>query len=141
MPYSGISWRHFHSGGSYLCDNYSLCQVDTQSQPVQRLYVFGPDCIISLSPLLRSNLGASVMECLLSSTRLCVESPFQKFSILLTHSSVSAHFHDFFSLTIFFPYFPTTLNIPTFCLEETFLTLSIYLSICHLGGGAQGLIA
>jgi hypothetical protein len=35
MPYSWIWWRHFLKGGSILCDNSSLCQVDTQSQPVQ----------------------------------------------------------------------------------------------------------
>jgi hypothetical protein len=34
MPYSWISWRHFLKGGSFLCDNSSLCQVDTQNQPV-----------------------------------------------------------------------------------------------------------
>jgi len=28
MPYSWISWRHFLKGGSLLCDNSSLCQVD-----------------------------------------------------------------------------------------------------------------
>ena len=26
MPYSWISWRHFLKGGSFLCDNSSLCQ-------------------------------------------------------------------------------------------------------------------
>jgi hypothetical protein len=35
MPYSWISWRNFLKGGSFLCDNSSLCQVDTQNQPVQ----------------------------------------------------------------------------------------------------------
>jgi hypothetical protein len=30
MPYSWISWRHFLKGGSFLCDNSSLCQVDTK---------------------------------------------------------------------------------------------------------------
>ena len=34
MPYSWISWRLFLKGGSFLCDNSSLCQVDTQNQPV-----------------------------------------------------------------------------------------------------------
>jgi hypothetical protein len=29
MPYSWISWRHFLKGSSFLCDNSSLCQVDT----------------------------------------------------------------------------------------------------------------
>jgi len=29
------SWRHFLKGGSFLCDNCILCQVDTQNQPVQ----------------------------------------------------------------------------------------------------------
>jgi hypothetical protein len=36
MPYSWISWRHFLKGSSFLCDNSSLCQVDTQNQPVLR---------------------------------------------------------------------------------------------------------
>jgi hypothetical protein len=35
MPYSWISWRLFLKGGSFLCDNFSLCQIDTQNQPVQ----------------------------------------------------------------------------------------------------------
>jgi hypothetical protein len=26
---------HFVKGGSFLCDNSNLCQVDTQNQPVQ----------------------------------------------------------------------------------------------------------
>jgi hypothetical protein len=34
MPYSHISWRHFLKGGSFLCDNSRLCQVNTQNQPV-----------------------------------------------------------------------------------------------------------
>jgi hypothetical protein len=29
MPYSWVSWRHFLKGGSFLCANSSLCQVDT----------------------------------------------------------------------------------------------------------------
>jgi hypothetical protein len=36
MPYSWISWRHFLKGGFFLCDNSSLCQVDTQNQTVQK---------------------------------------------------------------------------------------------------------
>jgi hypothetical protein len=35
MPYSWISLRNFLKGGSFLCDNCSLCQVDTQNQPIQ----------------------------------------------------------------------------------------------------------
>jgi hypothetical protein len=35
MPYSWISWRHFLEGRFFLCDNSSLCQVDTQNRPVQ----------------------------------------------------------------------------------------------------------
>ena len=31
MPYSWISWRTFLKGGSFLCDNSSLCRVDTQN--------------------------------------------------------------------------------------------------------------
>ena len=34
MPYSWISWRDFLNWGSFLCDNSSLYQVDTQNQPV-----------------------------------------------------------------------------------------------------------
>jgi hypothetical protein len=37
MPYGWISWRHFLNWSSFLCDNFSLCQVDTQNQPVQWL--------------------------------------------------------------------------------------------------------
>jgi hypothetical protein len=32
--YSWISWRHFLKGGSFLCDNPSLCQANIQNQPV-----------------------------------------------------------------------------------------------------------
>ena len=35
MPYSWISWRHFLNWSSFLCDNSSLSQVDTQNQSVQ----------------------------------------------------------------------------------------------------------
>ena len=35
MPHSWISWRHFPNWNSFSgCDNSSLCQVDTQNQPV-----------------------------------------------------------------------------------------------------------
>jgi hypothetical protein len=30
MPYSWISWRYFPNWSSFLCDNSSLCQVDTK---------------------------------------------------------------------------------------------------------------
>jgi len=32
-----VSWRHFLNWVSFLCDNFSFCQVDTQNQPVQQL--------------------------------------------------------------------------------------------------------
>ena len=38
MPYNCISWRHFLNWSSFLCDNSSLCQVDTQNLPIQVLY-------------------------------------------------------------------------------------------------------
>jgi hypothetical protein len=38
MPYSWISWRHFPNWSSFLCDNSSPCQVDTQNQRVQPSY-------------------------------------------------------------------------------------------------------
>ena len=38
MPYSWISWRHFLNGSSFLWDNSSLCQTDTQNQPVQLIH-------------------------------------------------------------------------------------------------------
>jgi hypothetical protein len=49
MPYSWISWRHFLNWSSFLCDNSSLCQVNTQNQPVHtvchnntdKLWAFG----------------------------------------------------------------------------------------------------
>jgi hypothetical protein len=31
------SWRHFLNWSSFLCDNSSLCQVNTQNQPAHRL--------------------------------------------------------------------------------------------------------
>ena len=37
MPYSWISWWHLPNWSSFLCDNSSLCQLDTQNQPVQYL--------------------------------------------------------------------------------------------------------
>jgi hypothetical protein len=40
---SWISWRHFLKGGSFLYDNSSLCQVDTQNQPVYVYYNKIPD--------------------------------------------------------------------------------------------------
>jgi hypothetical protein len=36
-PHTTVSWRHFLKGGSFLCDNSSLCQVDTHNQPVHRV--------------------------------------------------------------------------------------------------------
>jgi len=36
-PYSWVSRRHFLNWSSFLCGNSSLCQVDTQNQPVQCL--------------------------------------------------------------------------------------------------------
>jgi hypothetical protein len=35
MSHTWISWRHFPNWSSFLCDNSSLCQVDTQNQTVQ----------------------------------------------------------------------------------------------------------
>jgi hypothetical protein len=35
MPYSWISWRHFPNWSSFLCDNSSLCQVDTKLASTQ----------------------------------------------------------------------------------------------------------
>jgi hypothetical protein len=37
MPYSWISWRPFLKGGSFLCDNSSLCYSTPVLQPVQPL--------------------------------------------------------------------------------------------------------
>jgi hypothetical protein len=39
MPYSYISWRHFPIWSSFLCDNSSLCQIDTKLASTHR-YVF-----------------------------------------------------------------------------------------------------
>ena len=39
MPYSWISWRHFLKEGSFLCDNSSLYQTDTQNWPVPCILV------------------------------------------------------------------------------------------------------
>jgi hypothetical protein len=36
MPYSWISWRHFPNWSSFLCDNSSLCQVDTKLPSTDR---------------------------------------------------------------------------------------------------------
>jgi hypothetical protein len=37
ISYSWISWRHLLKGVSFLCDNSSLWQVDTQNQPVYKV--------------------------------------------------------------------------------------------------------
>jgi hypothetical protein len=42
MSYSWISWRHFLKGGSFLCDNSSLHQLDTQNQPVHHFLCLIP---------------------------------------------------------------------------------------------------
>jgi hypothetical protein len=34
ISYSWITWRHFLKRGSFLCDNSTLCQVDTQKLPI-----------------------------------------------------------------------------------------------------------
>ena len=39
MPYSWISWRHFPNWSSFLCDNSSLCQVDTKLASTPSDYV------------------------------------------------------------------------------------------------------
>jgi hypothetical protein len=39
LPHSWISQRHFPNGSSFLCDNSSLCQVDTQNQPIHPLSI------------------------------------------------------------------------------------------------------
>ena len=36
-PYKRILWRHFLKGGSFLYNNFSLCQVDTKGQPVHQI--------------------------------------------------------------------------------------------------------
>ena len=33
MLHSWMSWRHFPSWNSFLCDNFSLCQIDTTISP------------------------------------------------------------------------------------------------------------
>jgi hypothetical protein len=38
IPHSWISWKHFPNWSSFLCDNSSLCQVDTQNQSVHMLW-------------------------------------------------------------------------------------------------------
>ena len=38
MPYSWISWRHFPNWSSFLCDNSSLCQVDTKLASTHNIY-------------------------------------------------------------------------------------------------------
>jgi hypothetical protein len=42
IPHSWISWRHITNWSSFLCDNSSLCQVDTQNQPVHRVSLHSP---------------------------------------------------------------------------------------------------
>jgi hypothetical protein len=41
MPYSWISWRHFPNWSSCLCDNSSLCQVDTKLASTESMGKFG----------------------------------------------------------------------------------------------------
>jgi len=49
MPYSWISWRHYLKGGSFLCDNSSCCQVDTQNQPGKPVRTSGRPSVIPWS--------------------------------------------------------------------------------------------
>ena len=42
-PYCRISWRPFLNWGSFLSDESSLCQVDTQNQPVYPLGIVSID--------------------------------------------------------------------------------------------------
>ena len=49
MLYSWISWRHIPNWSSFLCDNSSLCQVDTQTHPMQGISSFWANIHLSVS--------------------------------------------------------------------------------------------
>jgi hypothetical protein len=65
MPYNQILWGHFLKGDSFLCDNSSLCQVDTQNQSVQ--------CLITRLYWVRSYIGCVGSEMIILETcTLCL---------------------------------------------------------------------
>ena len=57
MPYSWILWRSFLKGGSFLCDNSSLWQIDTQNQPVQRVFSNHCNPVLILTVAIHAFLG------------------------------------------------------------------------------------
>jgi hypothetical protein len=52
MPYIWILWRHFLKGGSFLCVNFSLWQVNAQNQPVQPFFLL----LLLNSPIPQNNI-------------------------------------------------------------------------------------
>jgi hypothetical protein len=46
MPCSWISWRHFPNWSSFLCDNSSLCQVDTKLASTAHFFFSGSPWIL-----------------------------------------------------------------------------------------------
>jgi hypothetical protein len=56
MPYSWISWRHFPNWSSFLCDNSSLCQVDTKLASISTNSIIPGLPLEFTSPLPRSFL-------------------------------------------------------------------------------------
>jgi hypothetical protein len=70
MLYSLISWRHFLKGGSFLCDDSSLCQVDTQTQPGQARSV-NVRCEVLWPVLTRNSTRGKIWRLKKEETRLC----------------------------------------------------------------------
>jgi hypothetical protein len=68
MPYSWISWRHFLKEGSFLCDNSSLCQVDTS----QYTHLLFTETLLTVNNFWgrknHSSLKVSSLICLLCSS-------------------------------------------------------------------------
>jgi hypothetical protein len=82
MSYSWILWRHFPNGSSFLCDNSSLCQVDTKLASTMIL-------IHSATPAMRSKfhwstfLGQGFL-CTLVNTELLWKAPLSPYLLSTT---------------------------------------------------------
>jgi hypothetical protein len=88
MPYSWISRSHFLNWSSFLCDNSSLCQVDTQNQPVQRITILAMQI---WSPYPGSSLVCHSLSWTTPNTRTHTNTG--------THTHLHTHTHTYMSLT------------------------------------------
>jgi hypothetical protein len=64
MPYSWISWRHFLNWSFFLCDNSSLCQVDTKPASTLSHFVALASLELTMKTRLVLNSQKSTLFCL-----------------------------------------------------------------------------